>query len=194
MKITRLKNIEKKYFGLHDLARALGISPESARVAASRYVKSGFLIRLKRDLYVLADQWPYFSIEDKFRLANLVQSPSYISLMTALSYYQISTQMPQNFFESIALKRTKTVNVQGTVFRYQKIRPQLYFGFTKREFVFIAEPEKALLDAFYLMFRKRYTLDIASIDFSRFNPDKIQWMVQKFPRAVQKMVAEYELV
>lgn len=194
MKILRLKNISKTYFHLHDLARILNVSPESARVIASRYVKSGLLIRLKRDLYVLSDNWANFSQEEKFLFANLIQSPSYVSLMTALSYYQISTQIQRNFIESIAVKRTKTVTVGDTVFTYSKIKPPLYFGFVKRGAFFIAEPEKALLDAFYLMSLKRYTLDISSIDFNRIDLDKINLLVKKFPVSVQKMVLQYELV
>ncbi len=193
MKILRLKKIDKTYFHLRDLARILNISPESARVTASRYVKSGLLIRLKRDLYVLSDKWPNFSPEEKFLFANLIQSPSYISLMTALSYYQISTQIQQNFIESIAIKRTKTVTIEDTVFTFSKIKPELYFGFVKSGTFFIAEPEKALLDAFYLMSLKRYTPDISSIDFTRFDAAKMDLLVKKFPVSVQKMVAEYEL-
>lgn len=91
MKTLRIKNLNKPYFNLRDLSRVLNINLPSAKVTASRYVKAGLLIRLKRDLYVLAERWPYLSLEEKFRFANLIQTPSYISLMTALSYYEIST-------------------------------------------------------------------------------------------------------
>ncbi len=194
MKILRLKNIDKPYFNLREIARVLNISLSSARVAASRYVKSGLLIRLKRDLYILADQWNYLSIETKFLFANLIQSPSYISLLSALSYYEISTQIQQEFIESIALKRTKQVTIRETVFNYSKIKEDLYFGFLRQGQFFIAEPEKALLDALYLMSLKRYALDLDAIDFDKFDGKKVGEMLTQFPTRVKKMVLQYELV
>lgn len=192
MKILRLRNINKTYFNLRQFARALDLPLSSAKVLASRYVKSGILIRLKRDLYVLAEQWPYFSLQDKFLIANLMQSPSYISLLTALAYYEISTQIQQEFIESIALKRTKQINVKGTLFNYSKIKSDLYFGFERKQGLFIAEPEKALLDALYLMALKRYTLDLDTIDFSKFDWGKLDLFLLKFPSSVKKMVKPYE--
>ena len=193
MKALRLKNIRKTYFNLRDLARALNISADSSRVTASRYVKAGLLIRLKPNLYVLSEEWNNFPLETILLFANLIQSPSYVSLMTALSYYQISTQIQQEFIESIGLKRTKTVRIEKTVFNYSKIKRSLFFGFVKKGDFFIAEPEKALLDAFYLMALGRYTLDLASIDFSKFDSEKIRLFSKNFPIKVQNMVAQYEV-
>lgn len=194
MKFLRLKDITKPYFHLKDLARAFDISLDSARVTASRYVKVGLLIRVKRDLYVLTDNWNVLTDEKKFLFANMLQSPSYVSLMTALSYYQISTQVQRDFIESVALKRTKTVHIKNTLFNFNKIQRPLFFGFVKKNNFFIAEPEKALLDAFYLMSLGRYTLDLASIDFSKFNSEKIAGFSNKFPVRVKNMVMQYDFV
>ncbi len=122
MKIQRLKHSKKIFFNLRDLAKALDVSLASGKVIASRYVKAGILIRVKRDLYVLADQWPDLSTKVKFQLANLLQTPSYIYLMTALSYYEISTQIQQNFIKSIAAKRTKQKIIKETIFTYTKLK------------------------------------------------------------------------
>lgn len=89
-----------------------------------------------------------------------MQGPSYDSLTTALSYYGTTTQMPQNFIECIAIKRSKEVQIEDTLFKYRKIDPRLYFGFVKLRGFFVAEPEKALLDSLYLISRGRYSLDI----------------------------------
>ncbi len=43
------------------------------------------------------------------------------------------------------------VNIKGSIFNYSRIRPNLYFGFVKKDGFFIAGPEKAFLDALYLM-------------------------------------------
>ena len=113
MKIQELNRIRKLYFGHEEISRVLGISLQSSRVSANRYVKHGLLIRIKRNMYVLAEKWRTLEREEKFILANLLQVPSYISLMTALDYYEISTQMQRDFIESVALKRTKEIESCG---------------------------------------------------------------------------------
>jgi predicted transcriptional regulator of viral defense system len=181
MKLMDLRKIDKPYFGYEELAKALGIRPASAKVTASRYVKQGLMIRIKRNLYVLREVWDAATKEEKFSLVNLGQTPSYISLTTALEYYEITTQMQRDFFESVAIKRTKEIRVNGTAFRYARITGALYFGFKKENDFFIATPEKALLDAFYLMSYGRYSLDIAALDAGKVDRAEIRRLSKKFP-------------
>jgi predicted transcriptional regulator of viral defense system len=188
MKIAELRNIEKFYFGYEELARALGISMASAPITASRYVKNGLLVRIKRNLYMLREVWNTASKEDRFMLANLGQTPSYISITTALDYYEITTQMQKDFFESVATQRTKEINIEGIVFRYSKISEDLYFGFEKKGTFFIATPEKALLDALYLMSYGRYKLDISSIDFAKINKTNILELARKYPQRTKNLL------
>ena len=188
MKLSELQNIKKLYFGYEELARAFGISMASARVTASRYVSNGLLVRIKRNLYVLREVWNTATKEDRFVMANFGQIPSYLSLMTALDYYGVTTQMQRDFFESVAIQRTKTFHVGETVFRYSKISKKLYFGFCKKDTFFIASPEKALLDAFYLMSFGRYSLDISSIDPAKLNKTEIQKISRQYPPRTQNLL------
>jgi len=181
MKILQLRNIEKLYFGHEDIARALGITLQSAKVSANRYVRQGLLIRLKRNIYVLKDKWIRLDREQVFPLANIIQVPSYISLMTALDYYEITTQVQRDFIESVAVKRTKEVEIGQRFFNYTKINTDLYSGFSRTRGFFIATPEKAFLDALYLMSLGRYRFDIPSIDFSKLNLKKIEYLARLFP-------------
>lgn len=191
MDLIKLRNIKKSYFGYEELARTLGISTASARVTASRYVKMGLLVRIKRNLYVRSESWDTATKEDKFIIANLGETPSYISLMTALDYYGITTQMQRDFFESVAVQRTKTISVRGTVFRYSKISSGLYFGFEKKDGFFIATPEKALLDAVYLISYGRYALDLPSIDPEKINRLEIEKLSRSYPGRTQKLLRTY---
>ena len=84
MKLKELNRIEKLYFGYEEIARVFDISPASAKVTASRYVRHGLLIRIKKNVYVQREVWNTAGIEEKFLFANLGQVPSYISLTTAL--------------------------------------------------------------------------------------------------------------
>ena len=191
MKLKEINKIRKPYFGYEELAGVLQINKASARVAAARYVRQGIFLRIKKNIYVLREVWNNMAKKEKFALANLGQSPSYISLMTALDYYEITTQMQRDFYESIAVKRTKEIFLNGTVFRYSRIAPELYFGFVKDKDFFIASPEKALLDAFYLMTFGRYALDISALDPEKLDFNEIKILAGKFPLKTRKLLNKH---
>jgi predicted transcriptional regulator of viral defense system len=191
MKHLRLNNISKFYFGYEDIAKALGISAGSAKVTASRYVKQGILVRVKRNMYVLRSTWKAAGREEKFLLANLGQVPSYISLMSALDYYEITTQVQRNFFESSAIKRTKEIEIDGSIFKYVKINSAYYFSFKKEKDFFIATPEKALVDAFYLMSYGRYALDISALSEEKLDRKEIRRISDVFPLKTRSILKKY---
>ena len=191
MKLKELNRIKKLYFGYEEIARVFGINPSSAKVTASRYVRQGLLLRMKKNVYVRREVWNAAGIEDSFLLANLGQVPSYISLMTALEYYEITTQVLRDFYESIAVKRTKEINLNGRFFRYTKVKNDLYYGFKKEKGFFIATPEKALLDAFYLMSYGRYSLDISALNASKFVRSEVKRLSIGFPLKTRKMLKKY---
>tara|TARA_B100000315_G_scaffold186633_1_gene176062 strand:- start:978 stop:1571 length:594 start_codon:yes stop_codon:yes gene_type:complete len=188
MRFFELSKINKLYFDYEEISRALEITLQSAMVSASRYVKQGLLIKIKRNIYVLNEKWKALEREDKFTLANLIQVPSYISLMSALDYYEITTQIQRDFIESVAVKRTKEREVKNTLFNYTKINTNLYFGFKKEKDFFIATPEKAFLDALYLMSLGRYSFDIDSLDFSKLNGNEISKLRKRFPAKTRKLL------
>jgi predicted transcriptional regulator of viral defense system len=185
MSYYQLLKIEKPFFSLDDVAYTLGIQPASAAVLCSRYVKKGLLVRLKRGLYARAEQLANFGQQDLFRLANFLQVPSYVSLTTALSYHGVTTQVQRDFFESISLKRTKKFEIAQFTFHYSKISLDLYKGFERVEDVFIALPEKALLDSFYLASLGRYSLDTAALDLTKVKGEVLESLSLLFPSRVR---------
>jgi len=191
MKLIEIQKIDKLYFGYEEIARVLGISAASARVTASRYAKKGLLLRIKKNMYVLRGRWIAAGKEEKFVLANLAQTPSYISLATALDFYEVTTQMQRNFIESVALKRTKRIDINGNIFRYSRITNRLYHGFKKEKGVFIATPEKALLDAIYLMSYGRYALDLSAIDPKKINGNELMLLSKEFPGRTRDMLKRH---
>ena len=191
MNLIKLKEIKRFYFGYEDIAKVLGISAGSAKVTASRYTKQGILLRMKRNIYVLKDSWNAAGREDKFQLANMGQVPSYISLMTALDYYEVTTQVQRDFFESVAVRRSKEIELNDSVFRYVKLAEDLYHTFKKEEDFFIATPEKALLDAFYLMSYGRYSFDLSSLDATKLDRNEIERLSRRFPLRTRKLLKRY---
>jgi hypothetical protein len=174
MKATELSKSTKFLFGINDIAKLLSIGRESAKVTASRYSKKGILIRVKPDIYIERTKFENLNEGGLFRLANLIQTPSYISLTTALSYYNITSQQTRNFIESVSFKRTKEINIKNITFNFTIVKKGFYLGFELKNDFFIALPEKALADAIYLSSLKRYNCDFSAIDFKKINKSNIK--------------------
>ena len=181
MKILSLEKIQNPFLTSTMAAEALGVQRASAKLACHRYVKNDLLLRLKRDLYVTSRAWERFREEDFFMAANRLQVPAYISFTTALSYYQITSQIQQGFVESAATVRSWSRQVGGVQFKYMKLLPAFYAGFIKRGQFFIATPEKALLDALYLMTLGRYRLDLSAVDWEKLDAKKTVRQSKIFP-------------
>lgn len=179
---------EKFYFSVDDLQDLLKIRRESARVLCSRYTKNGIFVRLKRNLYVLNENWENFARQDLLKMANFLQVPSYISFMTALSVYEVTTQVPRGFLESASLKRSIKADIKGVIFNYYKLKKQYYFGFIKKDNIFIATQEKAFVDAVYLCSFGKYRLDFDSLSLDKLDKDKLREVLKVFPRKTKTMV------
>jgi len=181
MKYNDLKKIKKLYFTYQNLAKVLSISEDSARVFCTRYVKQDYLIRLKRNFYILKERWDNITTNQRLELANILQVPSYISLMTALSFYEYTTQVQQKFVESISLYRTFTKDIDGIIFNYSKIKNDYYFGFSKKNNIFIAFPEKAFVDSLYFSYLGKYNLDLSSLNLEKIDRKSCEKILERYP-------------
>ena len=115
--------------------------------------KKGLVIKLKKGLYVLNEKDRKFELSRIF-IANSLYSPSYVSTIYALGYYDLIPEKVVDVTSVTTKKTAKFTNSFGT-FIYQHLKTNLFFGFKEIEDengfpVFIAEPEKALLDFIYL--------------------------------------------
>lgn len=106
-------------------------------------------------------------MQDFLRVSNFLQVPSDVSFTTALSLYEITTQVQRDFFESDSLRRSISYKIRGTIFNYYKIQKMYYFDFMKKEDIFIATGEKAFIDSIYLYSFGKYKMDFSAIDLER---------------------------
>ncbi len=181
---------DRLFFTVEDVADLQGIAITSAHVLCSRYVRRGIFIRVKKNFYVLERNWTHYGIREFFRISNHLRTPSYISCMTALSYYGVTTQVQRNWYENITHRHTVKIEAGGALFCYTKIAPQYYTGFSRLDDVFIATPEKALLDAVYLNSLGRYPLDWTSLDSERLDIHNLTALLAAFPENVKRRVKE----
>ena len=191
MKYQRLVVLKDKlYFTVEDVAEVLDIQVDSARVLCNRYTKNGLFIRLKKNFYILTQNWDLVATanNDLLRIANYLQVPSYISFMTALAYYEITTQVQRNFIESTGLKRSIQYEVKNTAFNYYKLKKEYYFDFIRQDALFIATKEKAFLDAVYLYSFGKYALDFTALDLDKLGKGRITKLIRRYPKRMQDIV------
>lgn len=189
MKYPQLRQLkESGFFTIQDVASLLDIKPASARVLCARYTEKGLFIRLKNNLYVLKERWEQNSLEEFFKLSNFLQVPSYISLMTALSFYEVTTQVQRGVFESVCVKRSERLEIEGMSFNFYKLKRELYFDFVKQHNFFIATKEKAFLDVCYLYSFGKYSFDINSIDVEKLDMGRVKKLLKRFPERTKTVV------
>jgi predicted transcriptional regulator of viral defense system len=128
-------------------------SANGVRRQLDRWVKSGRIFQLRRGVYAVS---PPYRTESPhpFLLANRLRKPSYVSLQSALSHYgMIPESVPAA--TSITMGRPEELQTPLGRFLFRHVKKSVFFGYSQAEIsqgppVFLASPEKALLDLLYL--------------------------------------------
>ncbi len=183
--VRNLVRFNKAYWSVADLQKILGYqSRQTLLVALHRLVREGVLTRMRRGIYRVSLN----SVEGAL-LANLLYTPSYLSFESALSRFGILSQVPYTITLATT-RRSKKMTLDGTAVEYRQLREDLYFGHRLEKGLDIAEPEKALLDALYLVKRGKLSLALDELDLSGLSLRKSNSYGSRFPRYVQAALAE----
>lgn len=136
-------------FNLNDARK---LDPEFHRQQLNYWHNQGYIKPLAGGYYVLADR----AIDERylFMAANKIYEPSYVSLESALAYYEV---IPETVLgvTSVSSRKTKRYESTWGVFSYRSIKPHYMIGYQVIENspgnkFKIAHLEKALLDYLYL--------------------------------------------
>jgi predicted transcriptional regulator of viral defense system len=113
--------------------------------------QKGYILKIRRGFYCFKEH----GRDENFLYyaANKIYSPSYVSFESALNYYSI---IPEGTFTITSATTRNTANFETTIgnYTFRHLKSMLFFaykliqgnGFTIK----IAEPEKVILDYFYL--------------------------------------------
>jgi predicted transcriptional regulator of viral defense system len=163
--VSTIKQKNISIFSVHDVRALFGVSAVAAASLLHRYKRRGFIVQIKRGLYVFPDAVP-----SDVLVANRLYSPSYVSLEFALSYHGV---IPETVYEitSVTTKATRRFETLGKIFSYRTIKKAAYTGYDihkQRDMGFaIADAEKAFVDANYLRLKR------AQKPISRFHKEKV---------------------
>lgn len=171
----KIKEI-RPIFTLTDLKVIFSSQPILSK-QLSRWQESGYILKLKNGVYLLAD---YQSSVHPFLIANVLYQPSYISLESALYEYGFIPDVTQAI-TSISAKKTWSADVLGNRFDYKKIKQDCFIGYGASKYlnydVMMVEPEKALADFFY--FNKSRLKNKSQIAELRFNYENLKQKIDK---------------
>ena len=162
---AKIKEKKLYIFNSSNICLLFGVSAVAASALLHRYKKRGFILQIKRGLYVFPEVLP----PDVY-VANKLYCPSYISLEFALSYHGV---IPETVYEitSVTTKATRRFESLGKSFSYRKIKKTAYAGYEiqkQQGLSFnIANIEKAFVDVNYLRLMNKQK------PISRFNKEKI---------------------
>ena len=180
--VKKLQSFNKDYFTMADLQKITDLPKESLKVALSRLAKKGVLTRIKRGIYQLESS----SINIP-KIANQLYYPSYLSFESALSRYGILSQVPytQTFATT---KKTKRMSLWGTDVEFRQLKKDLFFGYVMDNGMYVAEPEKALLDQLYMAGRGKGELNIKELDLKGINKKLFEKYAKRFPMPLSPLL------
>lgn len=173
--IQTLQSVDRGYFTMNDMKKITGLPDNSLKVALSRLTTKKILTRIKRGVYQLC-----LSEIDVKKIANQLYYPSYLSFESALSVYGILSQIP--FTQTFAtIKKSKKMNLGKVEVEFTQVKKELFFGYILDKGIYIAEPEKALLDELYLASRGLRSVNVEELDLREINGEKLDEFARKFP-------------
>jgi len=116
----------------------------------SELLKSKELISIRRGLYITGPKMD-LPTPEPFLIANHLRGPSYVTLESALSYWNM---IPERAYEisSVTIKTSKLYKTPVGRFSYQQLKTPYYsYGiknieYSPKQTMLVASPEKALCD------------------------------------------------
>lgn len=132
--------------------RTWGGNARSLSVQLSRWTRQGKLVPLRRGVYLLPAALRRARAPLEY-IANLLATPSYVSLERALALHGLIPEVVP-VIQSVTRARPMVFESPAGTFQYRHVKKSWFFGYRETELAsgsaLVAVPEKALLDVVYL--------------------------------------------
>jgi predicted transcriptional regulator of viral defense system len=154
--------------GVFSISHVKIFFPDFDRRRLVEWQEKGYLKKIVNKWYVFSEI--ELGTESLFLIANKIYNPSYVSLESAFSYYNL---IPESVFTITSVSSNKTTTFHTLIgqFSYRSIKSNIFFGYKMKKiqgsYFDIAELEKCLLDFLYL--NPTY-IRLEDFDSLRFNP------------------------
>jgi predicted transcriptional regulator of viral defense system len=131
------------------------VDPKDVRRQLSRWTAAGRLVQLRRGVYAFGQAEAVGRrTPEPFGLANRLVRASYVSTESALAYHGLIPEYVP-VVTSVTARRPGRFDTPLGSFVYRHVKPAMLWGYrsvpvTREATALIADPEKALVDLFYL--------------------------------------------
>ncbi len=149
--MKRIEIIQK--LGEYPVFSALDMEKILGRTRRYAYL---YIQRLKRsNLIYKVEKGRYTCYRDPFLIASRIVWPSYISGWAALQFYHLTEQLPSTIeVVTTRSRKQRKIEFMNVKIEFSRLNIHHFFGYEKIEYrkhqIFIANKEKALLDALFL--------------------------------------------
>jgi predicted transcriptional regulator of viral defense system len=168
-------------FTLNDAVRILGKPRHYASVFLYR---NKFIRKAQKGVY-------YTKNATSYEVASNILNPSYISLVSALRFHNLTEQIPHILYVLSPKRHLNIKGLDGYEVRFITVKKKLMFGYYKIDGAFIAEPEKAAVDMLYLKMFTEYAeeaVESGRLDVKKFLAYAEKTGVKTVLRSAEKIV------
>ncbi len=86
----------------------------------------------------------------EYEVASRIVYPSYVSLISALRFHNLTEQMPRIIYVLSHKRHRPIPDLNGFKVEFKRIKKEMMYGYRRVDDVFVADPEKAVIDMLYL--------------------------------------------
>ena len=185
-----LQELDQAVVETGDAAVMLGLSKAHASKMLERLAGAGQLLALRRGVWAFPGRLELMAAPGRLTAPQ----PAYVSLQSALYHHGMISQIPASMY-AVSLARTRRYTTPLGAVSIHHVSPDFFFGFETlgEKGIRMAQPEKALLDVFYLApTRTRLFCHLPEVERSAgFDVLRAQQMIARIPfLARRNMVAE----
>jgi predicted transcriptional regulator of viral defense system len=177
-----LRSTPKDFYTVADLEKVTGLDRKSLYVSLNRWVNRGVLERAARNIYLVANEPVKLDA-----IAGQVYFPSYLSFESALSRFGILNLVPYSL-SFATTRKTKSLTLLERTVVYRHLNQSLFFGFNLEDGLYVAEPEKALLDLVYFSSFGKGSLPTEELDLKSLSKKTLNLYSRQFPPRVAETV------
>ncbi len=169
--VIYMKTVEFNEFLQGNKIEVISLAEASRIISKPMHYTALFL---KRDKLIRRAQRGLYYVygTDEYAIASRILPNSYVSLVSALRFYNITEQIPNTIF-IISDKRHKNIdNLNGYFVRFKTVPKSMMYGYGNIDGAFVADPEKAVIDMVYLNEFKEYAEE--AIESGRLDMGKLR--------------------
>jgi len=165
--VRKLSEDGKRIFTISDARKAAsfcGIADSYMLESLHHLSNTGWIVRLKRGLYVISSSFPGMTPIHEFEVAMALVHPAAISHWSAMHFHGMTEQVPQRVYvtttQAIVMpkstkrrgenQRSYSREINGIRYDFIRIKPERFFGaedyWVGEAKVTITDPERTLID------------------------------------------------